>query len=96
MYNLNLKDLVSPACQLFQFSGDTNLVFGTSALDICRDCWIEIEESAYEPLLELLDKVTVGIREGYDPTCPMAVPYASGSEGRSQDGVGGGKEEDED
>ncbi|KAG6905522.1 hypothetical protein DXG01_002245 [Tephrocybe rancida] len=41
------------------FSVDANLVFGTSALDICRGHWIEIEESAYEPraLLELLDEI---------------------------------------
>ncbi|KAG6904939.1 hypothetical protein DXG01_006105 [Tephrocybe rancida] len=57
-----MEDLVSTGRQLFRFSADANLVFGTSALDVCRGGWIEIEESAYRPLLEFLDEVTVGIR----------------------------------
>ncbi|KAH0588555.1 hypothetical protein H2248_004386 [Termitomyces sp. 'cryptogamus'] len=52
------QELVITARRIFGIK-DASLVFGTSTLDVCRGAWIEIEESAYEPLLECLDEVIV-------------------------------------
>ncbi|KAG5735984.1 hypothetical protein E4T56_gene18365, partial [Termitomyces sp. T112] len=53
------QELVITARRIFGIKEDATLVFGTSTLDVCRGAWIEIEESAYEPLLECLDEVIV-------------------------------------
>ncbi|KAG6887424.1 hypothetical protein C0995_015457 [Termitomyces sp. Mi166 len=52
-------DLVVAARKIFSLKNDATLVFGTSTLDVCRGAWVEIDESAYEPLLECLDEVIV-------------------------------------
>ncbi|KAG6853731.1 hypothetical protein C0991_001864 [Blastosporella zonata] len=52
-------DLVSAARHAFRFAKHATLVFGTSTLDVCRGNSIEIDESAYAPLFEFLDEITV-------------------------------------
>ncbi|KAG6809735.1 hypothetical protein H0H92_014959, partial [Tricholoma furcatifolium] len=58
----SITDLVSIAHRVFGFPIDAPLGFRTVTLDVCRDVWTEIDESAYELLLSCLDEVNVYVK----------------------------------